>query len=157
QAQRADRDELAKMRADLAAEKNRATPKAMSSAVGATDAKPALTLATGLKPAASFTNAGRATAREALETLQWAWLGGDTDVIAQGLILLPEARQKAEELFARLPDAKRTEFGTPEQMLANLLASTTPIAGMQVMSERPGAPHSQGFDPALDKNPNYAT
>jgi hypothetical protein len=152
QARATDQAEPATLKTRLAPE-SAAVPATRS--VPENPVKPAFTLATGLKPAESFTNAGRETPRAALETLQWATLGGNATVIAEGLILPPSARQKAEELFAALPADKRVEFGTPDRLIATLMAGTTQVAGMQVMSEKPGVPRTWGLDPALATDPTY--
>lgn len=118
----------------------------------------AATLATGLKPIESHTNAGRATARAALETWMWAAQGGDTAVMAETMALSPDSRQKADELFARVPEAVRAQYGTPEQLLATAFAGASGMqtTGMQVLSEQAGA-KIEGMDPVLRSDPAYKT
>lgn len=161
EADRADQAKLARLQTGVATRTtppppNSPTAAAPMGAVMSDGGKPALVLATGLKPAASFINAGRATPREALETQHWATNGGNAAVIAEGIVLAPTARQKAEELLARLPADKRGEFGTPEQLMATLLAASTQVAGAQVMNEKPGA-RAADFDAALANDPSYQT
>lgn len=115
-------------------------------------------LATGLKPMESFTNVGKATARAALETWMWAAHGGDTAVMADAMALSPESRQKAEELFARVPETVRVQYGTPEQLLAAAFAGASGMqtTGMQVLSEQAGA-RIDGMDPVLRSDAAYKT
>ncbi len=115
-------------------------------------------LATGLKPIESLTNAGRATPKATLETWMWASHGGDTTVMAAAMALLPESRQKAEELFARVPETVRAQYGTPEQLLATAFAGAGGMqtTGMQVLSEQAGA-KIDGMDPTLRGDPAYKT
>lgn len=113
-------------------------------------------LAKGLKPASALTNAGNATPASAAETLRWAHNGGDTKLIGGMTILSGKAQALAAQGFANLPPDKRTQYGTPEGMLAELMGGTTETAGFQVMSSRSGA-IGPGLDPALATDPGYQT
>lgn len=113
-------------------------------------------LAAGLKPAETFTNAGRSTPRAALETLHWAINGGNAALIAQDMVLPPDTQKAAADLFDQLPPDKKAEYGTPDQLVAALLASTNQIAGAQVLSEKDGA-QAPGFDASLKDDPTYRT
>lgn len=154
--------EAMSLRAEIAGLKNQVRQAAGKTTVsaagsgGGAGATPVIALARGLKPAESFTNAGRQTAAAALETMQWATNGGNVAVMAEGISLPPETRKKAEALFARLPEDKRVQYGTADEFIATLMAGTTQVAGMQVMNEKPGAV-AMGFDPALASDPSYRT
>jgi RNA polymerase sigma factor (sigma-70 family) len=155
---RASQAEADRLRAELAAAR---TPAAIAKPVVASKPDASVstrpfTLLAGLKPAESFANAGRATPKAAFETMSWATTGGDVAVITEMMVLPADTRQKLESLFASLPEEARAKYGSSEQLLAALLANTTPAAGAQVMTERSGI-HATGYDPALTNDPNYRT
>jgi hypothetical protein len=93
-------------------------------------------LASGLTPIEALGNAGRATARSAFATQLWAARTGDIALEASTLTFGPEARARLEALAATLPDDVRTEYDTPEKLMAFMLAgSPHPVGGMQVTGE----------------------
>jgi RNA polymerase sigma factor (sigma-70 family) len=142
---RAHHTEADRLRAELAAARPSLTagPKP-----GAPGSAPPVVLATGLKSADSCTNAGRATPRAAFETYTWATNGGNVAAVADLVTLPPEARAKLEQIFAQLPPDAQAKFGSPDQLIATVLASTTPpVVGLQVMRESAGAV-APGFDSA---------
>jgi len=79
----------------------------------------------GMKPIGAWKNEGRATPEAALGTLLWAMSSQDVDTLASMMALTPEARQKAEALFAGLPQATQDEFGSPNKLLATLFIGDT--------------------------------
>ena len=127
-------------------------PKVQGPAAVPGDGTVPLVLATGLKPAG---NAGTTTPRGAAETIHWAINGGDIATLVASTTVTSDVRERMQQSFNRLPAEKQAEFGTAEQMLANLLSATTQVAGMQIMSERPGA--GEGYDPSLADNPSFST
>jgi RNA polymerase sigma factor (sigma-70 family) len=151
--------EIARLRADLLAATKPTAPKS-SATIARPDistAKGDFTLLKGLKPAESMANLGRATPRDAFETLTWATNGGNVAAVADVMTLSADARAKLEDIFAGLPPETQAKFGSPEQLIANLMATTTQVAGMQVMRESPGA-RGPGFDPTTTAdNPDYRT
>jgi hypothetical protein len=154
-ANRSDADEIAVLKSQLAA--RTVAPLAPNAAAANAATAPAPhPLATGLKPIENFARATRDTPRATLESLDWAAAGGNVAAVSDLLTFPAETRQKAEKLFANLPDATRAQYGTPEQLLATLVTATTAVAGMQVLSERPGA-HAVGFDAALADDSSYRT
>lgn len=92
--------------------------------------------ASGLRPVEALGNAGRDTPRNAFATQLWAARTGDIALEARSLTFGAEARAKLEAVGASLPDALRTEYDTPEKLMAFMLAgSPHPVGGMQVLGE----------------------
>jgi len=90
-----------------------------------------------ITPIGDLKNVGRATASAAVETLLWAAAGGDVDVVASSIALDPSAQVKAEELFARLSDATRAQYGSPDKLIALMLAKdASAMTGMQILGQR---------------------
>jgi hypothetical protein len=93
-------------------------------------------LAAGLVPIRSLKNAGRGSARDAFETQLWAARNGDIALTASAITFGPEARAKMEAILAQLPESTRETYGTPESLMAFVLAgSPHPVGGMQVLGE----------------------
>jgi RNA polymerase sigma factor (sigma-70 family) len=148
-----DASAVAKAQPDIAGA--RPAPPAVASLVtGSTGPKPSL--ATGLKPAADFARGDSSTPKTTLESLYVAVNEGDFAAIENLFVLAPADRERAAAMFARLTEAKRTEFGTPERMVAMLSAGSLQVAGMQVMWEVPGA-RREFMDSALANDPGYRT
>lgn len=98
-----------------------------------------------LIPASEWKNAGRATTAAAVETLLWAGAGGDVETMANAIVLDPTARAKAEAMFARLPDATRADYGSPEKLVALFLAKdAAAVTGMQILGQRDITPDVVG-------------
>lgn len=92
-----------------------------------------------LRPATLPTDAGTATPEDTLSTLLWAANTAEITIIADTLTLSPEAAQKAETLFARLPEQRRAEYGSVERLLALLLGSAPVVVHLEVLGNQPGA------------------
>jgi len=93
-------------------------------------------LAGGLTPIEALGNAGRATARNAFATQLWAARTGDVALEASTITFGAEARARLEALAATLPENIRSEYDTPEKLMAFMLAgSPHPVGGMQVLGE----------------------
>jgi hypothetical protein len=100
---------------------------------------------TDLIPAHALRNAGRATPEAAAETLLWAAFGGDVETLAEGLILPAAARAKADAWFASLPESTRAQYGSPEKVIALLIARGADTLGaMQIIGQREVAPDEVG-------------
>lgn len=125
---RREASELRQRNAELSAQLSRQSE--MTAAHPSTEGRNAL--APGMLPAEAWRNVGHATPEAAFQTLLWAAMGGDLELIARSLHLTEEVRAKADALFARLPGTLRTQFGTTEQMVASFLSSDVPFAGMKV-------------------------
>jgi len=92
---------------------------------------------TRLKPIAALTNAGRQNPNAALETLLWAAAGGEVEAVADGIEFSPTGRERADQMFAQLSDDTRAKYGTPEKLLALMIAqNAATLTGMQVLGQR---------------------
>jgi len=93
-------------------------------------------VASQLRPIETLVDAGQGSPRAAFETQLWAAHGGDVEREAKTLVLGPKARAKMEALMPTLPASLRSEYTTPEQVMAYVLAgSPRPISAVQVLSE----------------------
>lgn len=88
-----------------------------------------------LRPTHAWKNSGRGTPASAIETLLMAADGGDVDTLAASILLDAEAREKAQAILDRRPEAVRATYGTPEKLIALLMARDADIRAMQVLSE----------------------
>ncbi|HXQ79726.1 MAG TPA: hypothetical protein VN775_00345 [Opitutaceae bacterium] len=77
-------------------------------------------------PMESWTYAGRASPRAALRSVLWAASRGDVERLADLLGFSPGVRAQADALFDQLPAASQQEFGSPERVVATLLAGSFP-------------------------------
>jgi hypothetical protein len=89
--------------------------------------------------AESWRNAGRSTPEAVLETTLWAAAGGDVETLTGCLWLDPSARERAEALFAGLPEQARREFGTPERLLASMTVADILLGNARILGEYPEA------------------
>ena len=76
--------------------------------------------------AGSWADAGQATPRSALMSVLWAASHGDVDRLADLLEFSGATRVEAEAFFAQLPLAAQQEYGSPERVVATLLAGNFP-------------------------------
>ncbi len=88
----------------------------------------------GVLSASDWHDVGRATPEAALETALWAAAGGRIDRFAESFSYGPGAKEKAETLFASLPEAMRSEFGSVDKLIALMSVQRVPIGGAQVMT-----------------------
>jgi hypothetical protein len=92
-------------------------------------------------PANSWTNVGVATPAAALQTLNWAAANMDTNAFLSAVSWDPQARARAEELFATLPDAVRQRYGSIDGVILDwMLSHATPVASFRVMSQTEQGP-----------------
>jgi hypothetical protein len=95
-------------------------------------APPAVRARVRLEPveieASKWKSAGFATPQSTVETALWAAAGGDVETLARTLVLEGKARTAAEQLLAGLPVAAKSEYSTPERLVA-LLAAKELMAG----------------------------
>lgn len=123
---RADHATVARLRDEITALRGRA--EAMERAAAAPPAPK-------LKPASEWKNLGRATPSAAMETALWAAAGGDLETLVRGLRFDEAARARTEAWFAQMPAEARGRYGSPERLLALLIARETPLGGMRVAQE----------------------
>jgi len=79
-----------------------------------------------VRPAEEWTDVGQATPVATLESVLWASRGGEVGRLGQLLNLDGAARQAASELYASLPSEAKTEYGTPEQLVATMVSAEMP-------------------------------
>jgi hypothetical protein len=87
-------------------------------------------------PAAAWKNRGRASPEEAVETMLWAASGGDLDALKETLSINDETRAKAENMLTTLPGAARSQYATPEDLLAVVIAGNVPLDSAQVVARQ---------------------
>jgi len=66
----------------------------------------------------NFRNVGRGSPATAVQTLVWAAMQADEATLLASIALGDDAREKAQQLLARLPEAARTKYPTPENLAA---------------------------------------
>lgn len=132
---REDQAALARLRNEIEAVRRSVEAREQSS-VPVAPGRPATLLEARLA-AAQWRNAGRATPAAAVETLLWAAASGEVERLVETLVLGPEARARAEALFASLPPNLRRENASPEQLMALMTASEIPLGHAQVVAEVP--------------------
>jgi hypothetical protein len=84
-----------------------------------------------------YRNAGRATARAALQTLAWACDRGDVAALVELTQLEPQARTKAETYYASLPADARRQWKSADEMVATfmtLAAQMSPFPSADVLA-----------------------
>lgn len=85
-----------------------------------------------MRPASAWKNVGRATPETALETALWAAVGGDMDTLSEAIHLDSTSRTKIEAALAGLPPELRAQYGTPEKLLALMVARDMPSTPMKM-------------------------
>lgn len=90
-----------------------------------------------ITPVGALKNAGKGTPAQAVESILWAATGGDVELLSDGLLIEPKAKPKAAEWFATLPEATRAQYGSPEKVLALMIArDAAALSGMQVLAQQ---------------------
>ena len=139
------RSELSKLRAEIRALAESTQDVARVAQAAQQAAKGESPIPVKLIPVAQLKNAGKATANAAVETLLWAAAGGDVETVASTIVLDPSAQVKAQELFSRLPEATRAQYGSPEKLVALMLAKdASALTGMQILGQRDVTPDVVG-------------
>jgi hypothetical protein len=123
-----ERGELARLRAEMSVLKVRMQELAIAVKQGAAGSAPL-----NLVPASGWKNAGKNSPEAAAESFMWASDSGDLDVLAGSILLDAAAREKAAAILARLPEATRQAYDTPEKLVALLLARDSDARAMQVL------------------------
>ena len=92
-----------------------------------------------------FRNAGYATALASFHTENWAAANRDTSAMLNAIGLEPEARTRADELFAQMPEAIRQKYGSVDALLVDWVMNLSPAPeAYRVLSQR-----EQGPDAAI--------
>jgi hypothetical protein len=89
-------------------------------------------------PAKDWMYAGNQTPGDAIESVLWAASHGDVDRLASLLSFSPEVRAQADALYLGLPAASQQEYGSPEKVVATMLAGNFPkdASAMTVLSDK---------------------
>lgn len=133
----AERNAVARLRAELSALRQRANETLLPPADRARTERPSIVR--NVLAFALWQNAGRATPEAAFETGLWASVNGDIDTLASLLVFDPEARNEAAALYARLPESLRQEFVSPEHLIAVLAAKDVPLGSATLLDQYPAA------------------
>ena len=90
-----------------------------------------------------FRNAGFASAEASLHTLNWAAVNHDTNAFLRATGLEPEARQRADSLFAQMPEAIRQQYGSVDALLVDwaMNKAEAPEA-YRILSQREDGPNA---------------
>jgi len=114
------------------------TIESSSTVQRATFSEPALSASNPLTwvAAANMADAGRATPLAAIETMLWAASRQDVDALAGMIDLEGQNRELAEKFLQQLPAAAQSDYGTPERLLALLIANDAPV-GVELYSVAP--------------------
>lgn len=146
-----DQAELKKLREDIAAlrkstqEITQFTQMAQAAAALKTLGNTESSIATKLTPAEALRNLGRATPESAAETVLWAAVGGEVEALSNAFVFTPTAREKADAWFAGLSEGTRRQYGTPEKVIALMIAKDAAgLSGMQVLGQKEVAPDNVG-------------
>ena len=140
-----NRAELAKLREELNGLKKSAQDATRAAQAATQAARGESPVPVKLTPAGELKNVGRATVNAAVETLLSAAFGGDVETVASSIVLEPSAEALAQELFARLPEASRAQYGSPDKLVALMLAKdAAALTGMQILGQRDISPDVVG-------------
>src|SRR5688572_438616 len=90
-----------------------------------------------LKPRSEWRNVGRSTPQTCFETLCWAQVTGDLDLVANSILIEDAARVKAQEAFTKLTPDEQKQLGSTDRFVAKLLALRNPMAGVRVLGAEP--------------------
>lgn len=115
------RAEVARIERAIAAEKGE--PGTSASAVSADERPP---LRGPMVRNADWRDAGAASPEAALESFVWAATRGETEAVGALLAVDAEGRKQLAAAFAQLSDEARASYGSPENMLATLIAVQVP-------------------------------
>ncbi len=139
------RAELAQLREEMVALKKTAQDATRQAQAATQAARGESPVPAKLTPANELKNVGRATATAAVETLLSAAYGGDVETVASSIALEPSAAALAQELFARLPEATRAQYGSPDKLIALMLAKdASGLTGVQILGQRDMGPDVVG-------------
>lgn len=148
-------DELARLRNDREATRRLRAELESLKAVSVTTAPPPQTRTggkrgtfsdTALTKAAEWRDVGRATPIAAFETALWAAASGEVDALAHGLVIEPSAQTELAGLWADLPEAARSQYGSPERLIAALTLKDIPLGSAQVFNTEVLKPGTHPFE-----------
>jgi RNA polymerase sigma factor (sigma-70 family) len=92
-------------------------------------------------PVKDFKNVGNRTALDSFHTMNGAAANRDTNAVFNAVGLEPQARARAEELFAQMPEAIRQRYGTVDALLVDWrMNMSDPVEAYLVLSQREEGP-----------------
>lgn len=147
----ASANELTQLRGDIASLRKSAdeivkfTQFAQAAAAAKSLQNADSTVPVNLIPAGALKNAGRSTPEASTETALWAAVAGEVDALANTMVFTPSARTKADAWFASLSDSTRQQYGSPEKVIALMIAKDAAgLSGMQVIGQKEITPDDVG-------------
>lgn len=114
---------LAKIERALASENGEPVPPVVEQSPATEDLPP---LGGPMVKSAAWRDAGAASPEAALESFVWAATRGETEKLAALLAVEDAGRKELAGAFAQLSDEARASYGSPENMLATLIAVQVP-------------------------------
>jgi hypothetical protein len=69
---------------------------------------------------------GQASPADSVESVLWSARSGDVDHLSNLISFEPNAKQKADEIFAGLPEGARAQYGNAETIIATFVAAQMP-------------------------------
>ena len=88
-----------------------------------------------------FRNAGYGSPLDSFHTLNWAAANKDANAMLSAVGLEPDARARANELFAQMPEAIRQKYGSVDALLVDWAMNLTePTEAYRVLSQRDDGP-----------------
>jgi len=130
------KNELASLRADQVDKSQR--HEQVSAPPSAPRPSPPVANTAPMRPIDSLHNVGNATPTAALESMIWAKEAVDLAALGKLFALTPASREKAEALFAGIPDEQKMklQISNPEEMLAFFFAGMgKQISALQILKE----------------------
>jgi hypothetical protein len=123
-----EQTELARLRGELAALKAEAVSRAKASTKVESKTADAAQASTGkLLPAEEMRNIGFADPASTYQTLQWAKMKGDTNVIFNAVAWGDErSRAAAEAVFSGAPEPVRAKYGSADQYMISIFDHSGP-------------------------------
>ena len=91
----------------------------------------------GMVPATTLRNAGRNSARAALETEIYALGSGEVDLLASVITFNPDDEEKLQRLLAVTPLEIKNKYQTPERIVAFFLMGGQQMESLHVLTETP--------------------
>ena len=136
-----DAAEFAKLREEIAALRNQTKELGgvvrQAQAALANQQNPTANIPTNLTPVGSLKNAGKGSPELAMETLLWSATGGEVDALATTLTFTDTARARADAWFASLSESTRQQYGSPEKLIALMIAKdAASVTGTQVLGRK---------------------
>src|SRR5688500_957149 len=130
---RAEHAALTMLQSEMTSLRNQVAEAERIAAQSKAQREPVERFAVGIAmPAGEWKNQGAATPGSALETALWAAAGGDVGALAERIALDGKSKSLADALLNSLPPAMRTQFNSPEQLIAFLTIKDIPTGEAKV-------------------------